>query len=79
MAGELTRDEVVTVVDRVLRGVIEGEEAEAWLALCERSLGVPRGRLVGAVVYPEESGLSSEAGASEIVAWAEGWRATGLP
>lgn len=67
MAAELTRDEVVSVVDRILRGIIVGEEADAWLTLAERSLRLPAGSLVGRVYYPEESGISPDASAEELV------------
>ena len=67
MAAELSQEEVVGVVDRILRGIITGGEADQWLALAERSLGLPEGRLVGRVYYPEELGLPEDASADEIV------------
>jgi hypothetical protein len=68
MASELSREDVIGVVDRILRGIITGDEAEQWLALSERTLGLRQGALVGRVYYPEEMGLPEDTTAEELVA-----------
>ena len=66
----LSREEAIVAVDRVLSGTYEAEEAAAWLALVEHSLGLEQGKLVALVFYPDESGASDDADGEALIALA---------
>lgn len=66
----LTREEAVDAVARVLHGVIHDREIDAWLALVERSLGLPEGAVSALVYHPEAAGLPAEPSAETVVATA---------
>ena len=68
MASLLTEEEAIQVVDRVLRNVVRDADEAAFLALVDRSLGVPEGTVAGILAYPEEHGIGEEPDAERIVA-----------
>lgn len=67
MPSYYSRDEAVGAVSRVLRGVVEGEEAAATIALVEQSLGIPEGAMTALVFYPEHAGASDDLDADGLV------------
>ncbi len=83
MTKLLESDEAVAVVERALRRVFEGDEEDAWLALVEKSLGLPDGAVRALVYYPDHHGLGPDPTAEEVIAMAfqaveaDGWGGAG--
>lgn len=68
MATPLSHEEAMDAIARVLHGVIHDREIDAWLALVERSLGLPEGAVSALVYHPEAAGLPPEPTAEQVLA-----------
>ena len=63
----LGREEAIVAVERVLGGTYDGDEAAAWIALVERSLGLETGALVALVFYPDTSGAPDDTTTKDLI------------
>ena len=61
------KDQLVSLVEKIIRAEGTEQEINAWLALLEKNIPVPTGYISGLIFWPGKYGLGATPSAEEIV------------